>query len=57
VLSVQEAAKYLGISERKLEYLETAGVIKQTRLPNTRKRLFDVFDLDEFIDRLKIKKV
>ena len=48
----KEAANYLGISERKLEYLRAAGQLKQTRLPNTKKRLYDVIDLDEFIRRM-----
>jgi len=51
----KEAANYLGISERKLEYLRAAGQLKQTRLPNTKKRLYDVIDLDEFIEWSKIK--
>jgi len=50
-----EAADYLGISVRQLEYLTAAGEIKQTRLPNTRKRLYDIVDLDEFIEHSKIK--
>jgi len=51
----KEAANYLGISERKLEYLRAAGQLKQTRLPNTKKRLYDVIDLDELIEWSKIK--
>jgi len=44
---------YLGISVRQLEYLTAAGETKQTRLPNTRKRLYDILDLDEFIEHSK----
>jgi excisionase family DNA binding protein len=53
----KEAAEYLGISERQLEYLRSNGVIRQTRLPDTKKRLYDVFDLDELIDKLKEKTI
>ena len=55
LLTPKEAADYLGISERKLEYLEAGGAIRQTRLPNTKKRLYDIMDLDAFIERSKIK--
>ena len=48
-------AEYLGISERQLEYLRAAGEIEQTRLPNTRKRLYDILDLDEFVEQVKLK--
>ena len=53
LLNHKEASEYLNISERKLEYLVAAGNIKQTRLVGTRKRLYDVFDLDRFIDLSK----
>jgi len=53
ILTHKEASEYLGISERKLEYLVVAGHIKQTRFIGTRKRLYDVFDLDRFIDLSK----
>jgi DNA-binding transcriptional MerR regulator len=56
LLTPQEAAGYLGISERQLEYLRSAGLIEQTRLPDTRKRLYDVLDLDDFIEKIKRKK-
>jgi DNA-binding transcriptional MerR regulator len=54
LLSPPDAAKYLGISLRKLGYLESGGHIKQTRLPDTKKRLYDIFDLDALIDNIKI---
>ena len=53
LLNSREAAQYLGISERKLEYLHSKGFIKQTRLPETRKRLYDIYDLDMFIESIK----
>ena len=53
LLTPEEAAIYLGISPRKLEYLQAQGEISQTRLPNTKKRLYDVLDLDQFIERSK----
>jgi len=56
LLTPEEAAQYLGISARQLEYLRHDGQIRQTRLPNTRKRLYDILDLDEFIESSKIKK-
>ena len=52
LLTLNEAAVYLGISVRQLEYLSSKGIIKQTRLPETKERLFDVFELDNFIDKL-----
>ncbi|NIV94531.1 helix-turn-helix domain-containing protein [candidate division KSB1 bacterium] len=54
LLTCKEAAQYLGISERQLEYLRAEGLIKQTRLPDTRKRLYDIVDLDAFIEKAKI---
>jgi DNA-binding transcriptional MerR regulator len=51
LLTPQEAADYWGISERQLEYLREAGFIHQTRLPDTRKRLYDVLDLDALIEK------
>ena len=56
LLSPREAASYLGISERQLEYLEHQEIVHQTRLPNTRKRLFDILDLDGLIEKCKNKK-
>jgi excisionase family DNA binding protein len=53
LLKLAEAAEYLGISERKLEYLTAQGAINQTRLPDTKKRLYDVMDLDELIELSK----
>ncbi len=55
LLTLQEAADYLGISVRQLEYLTAEDGVRQTRLPNTRKRLYDILDLDEFVERSKIK--
>ena len=55
LLTPKEAALYLGISERKLEYLRAAGEIIQIRLPNTKKRLYDIVDLDGFVERAKTK--
>ena len=54
LLSPEEAAEYLCISTRKLEYLRAQGVIRQARLPDTRKRLYDIIDLDEFVERSKV---
>lgn len=53
LLTPKEAASYLGISVRKLEYLKAKGIVAQTQLPDTRKRLYDLHDLDEFLDKLK----
>lgn len=55
LLTPKEAANYLGISERQLEYLRAGGYVYQTRLPNTKKRLYDVLDLDKVIENSKIK--
>ena len=56
LLTPREAANYIGISVRQLEYLTADGEIRQMRLPNTKKRLYDTLDLDEFIESSKIKK-
>jgi len=53
LVTPKEAAQYLSISERQLEYLKAEGEIRQTRLCNTRKRLYDILDLDDFIERSK----
>ena len=53
LLTVKEASEYLGISVRQLEYLYYKGFIAQTRLPETKKRLYDIFELDFFIDKNK----
>ena len=55
LLNNREAAKYIGISERQLEYLYSKGKIRQTKLPNTRRRLYDIMDLDDFIERSKLE--
>ena len=56
LLTPPEAAEYLGISLRKLEYLREQNAIQQTRLPDTRKRLYDVIDLDALIERAQDNK-
>lgn len=56
LLTPGEAANYIGISVRQLEYLTAEDEKRQTRLPNTKKRLHDILDLDDFIERSKIEK-
>ena len=53
LFTIKEAAEYLGICIRQFEYLEAAGKIRRTPLPDTRKRLYDVFDLDRLIEESK----
>lgn len=55
LLTPEEAVFYLGISERKLQYLRIAGEVIQTRLPDTKKHLNEIFDLDGFVDEQKSK--
>jgi excisionase family DNA binding protein len=50
LLNHREAAQYLGISVRQLEYLAKEGEIHPTRLPNTRKRLYDRKHLDAIVE-------
>ena len=57
LLTPKEASNYMGISERKLEYMYSKGIINQTRLPETKKRLYDVFDLDNLIEKIKTKMI
>lgn len=53
LLCPESASKYLGICRRQLFEIEKNGHIKRIRLPDTRKILFDVFDLDDFVHKLK----
>jgi hypothetical protein len=41
------------ISPRQLEYLKQYGEVKQTCLPNTKKRLYNVADLDACAERVE----
>jgi hypothetical protein len=56
LLDHKEAAEYLGISSRQLADLVAAREIIQTRLPRTRKRLYDVMELDRCLSELNHKK-
>ncbi len=51
LLDVKSAALYLSISRSKLYQWAEANKIKSVRID--KRRLFDVYDLDEFIDSLK----
>jgi len=51
LLAVKEAANYLSISRTKLYEWSQQGKIPSVRID--KKRLFDVVELDEFVDRLK----
>jgi len=51
LLNHKEAAQYLGISVRQLDYLTKDGEIYLTRLPNTRKRLYDRKHLDAIAEK------
>jgi len=51
LLDVKEAVNYLSISRTKLYEWSLQGKIPSVRIDN--KRLFDVLELDEFVDRLK----
>ena len=51
LLDVKSAAEYLSISRALLYQVATKGMIPNIKI-NSR-RLFDVNDLDEFVDRLK----
>ncbi len=51
LLDVKEAANYLSISRTKLYEWCLQGKIPSVRIDS--KRLFDVLELDEFVDRLK----
>ena len=55
LLNPEGAAKYLGISERQLQVLYLKGLINQTRLQETRKQLYDVLVLDQFIEGAEFK--
>jgi excisionase family DNA binding protein len=51
LLDVKTAADYLSISRAKLYQWINNGKIPSIRIDG--KRLFDVYDLDEFVDNLK----
>jgi len=51
LLDSKEAAKYLSISRSKLYQWADAGRIPSLRID--KRRLFDVLDLDLFVDNLK----
>ena len=51
LLSVKEAAEYLSISRSKLYQWAESGKIPSVRIDS--RRLFDVLDLDKFVDGLK----
>lgn len=50
LLDVKAAAAYLSISRSKLYEWTKAGRIRSIKIDN--KRLFDVYDLDRFVDEL-----
>jgi len=54
LLDSKSAANYLSISRSKLYQWVDAGKIPSVRIDN--RRLFDVIDLDEFVNRLKENK-
>ena len=51
LMDVKSASNYLSISKSLLYQWASKGKIPSVRI-NT-KRLFDVYDLDEFVDKLK----
>ena len=54
LLDSKAAANYLSISRSKLYQWVDAGKIPSVRIDN--RRLFDVIDLDEFVNSLKENK-
>jgi excisionase family DNA binding protein len=53
LLDAKQAANYLSISRSKLYQWVEAKKIKSVRIDT--RRLFDIVDLDEFIEKLKIE--
>ncbi len=58
LLSLEDAARYLGVSPWTVRELEWSGVLPRVRIPlgngkELRKLLFDRADLDRLIDRWK----
>jgi len=51
LLDAKEAAKYLSISRSNLYQWVESGKLKSLKLGS--RRLFDILDLNEFIDKLK----
>lgn len=54
LLDVKEAANYIGISRAKLYQWADKNRIPSVRIDT--RRLFDVLDLDEFVESLKMER-
>jgi excisionase family DNA binding protein len=55
LLSVKEAARYLGVSTWTMRNFAWTSVIPFVQFPNGRKLYFDVLDLEEVVRRNKIR--
>lgn len=51
LLKVDEAAHYLGVSRRTMQYLLRDGEIPKVRIGNSTR--IDQSDLDEYVERIK----
>lgn len=55
VLNKAQACKYLGISYPTLRRLRKAGKIKAFILAGTQKEVFDIRDLERYVEESKVK--
>jgi len=59
LLDLGQTAHYLGLSLWTVRDLEAAGILKRVRIPTPtgelRKLLFDIRDLDELVNRWKVR--
>lgn len=53
MLAKKEASEYIGVCLRTFNMLEKRDKIKRTKISGVKKVLYDVFDLDDYLDSLK----
>ncbi len=51
LLNYKQAATYLGVSERSMKQLAADGEVRKVQIGH--RVLFDVYDLDGFVERIK----
>lgn len=57
ILNEKEAAQYLGLGLTKFRYYDAQGWIPKVRYPENTRKLYDILQLDEIVERLKQGKL